>query len=80
MDYSSVYKPESMNPILYRVTDHSVLSAKECSLGIQGKSSRVSDYYIGLTNPQTHVLESKCYSPILLKNIENKGDFYNGKE
>ena len=33
-----------------------------------------------LTKPQTHVLESMYYSPILLKNIENKGDFYNGKE
>lgn len=41
-------------------------------------------YYIGLTKSKTHVLESICYSPILLKillkNIENKGDFYNDKE
>lgn len=58
MDYSSVYKPESMNPI-YRVTDHSVLSAKECSLGIQVKSLRADGYYIRLTKPQTHVLENR---------------------
>ena len=34
MDYSSVFRPESMN-LIYRVTDHGVRSAKECSLGIQ---------------------------------------------
>ncbi len=43
------------------------------------ESSRVGDYYIWLTKPQTHVLEGMFYSPILLK-FKNKGDFYNGKE
>ena len=47
---------------------------------LTSESSRVGDYYIWLTKPQTYVLESMYYSPILLKNIENKGDFYNGKE
>lgn len=29
MNYSIVSKPESMNPIFYRVTDHGEISAKE---------------------------------------------------